>query len=80
MKKIFFGLVICIGVLNAAEVKITSTKPVKERDYIIKCIDGYKWVQFLEEGQIAYNPVGNPIQMFEKSYYGANPVPCVNEK
>ena len=78
MKKLFFGLAICIGTMNAAEVKIDSIKPVKERDYMIKCIDGYKWVQFLEENQTSYNPVGNPIQMFERTYYGANPVPCRN--
>ena len=78
MKKLFFGLTICIGIMNAVEVKIDSTKPVKERDYMIKCIDGYKWIQFLEENQTSYNPVGNPIQMFERNYYGANPAPCRN--
>lgn len=78
MKKLFFGLTICIGIMNAVEVKISSTKPVRERDYMIKCIDGYKWVQFLEENQTSYNPVGNPIQMFETSLYGPLPVPCRN--
>lgn len=62
-------------------------KLVDDKKYIIRCIEGTKWIQFLERGSgkggTYYVPSGNPQQMFERerNNYGGISVPVVcNDK
>ena len=77
MKKLVFGLITLISLSNlcgAASFKENSNLYlVDERRYITICIEGTKWVQFLQRGETAdinkpkYYPSGNPVQIFVKA-------------
>lgn len=90
MKRLWL-LFICIGILNAGQYIDRKGRSywVDEKPYLISCIDGYKWIQFIEKGGGAgrgdlYFPSGNPQQMFEKygnTYNGyIVPVSCSENK
>ena len=40
---------------------------VEDKKYVIVCIEGTKWVQFLEKNNTHYYPSGNPVQIFIKA-------------
>lgn len=74
MKKILLiiGLV-CFA--NASEImKNGKLFLIDDKEYIIRCIQKYKWIQFIEpmhgKGGIYYVPSGNPQQMFERYIWG----------
>lgn len=70
-----------LSLINASEFKKDGkTFIVDDKDYIIRCIEGYKWIQFIEIGVgrgTNYFPAENPQQIFQK---GANnvsaPISC----
>lgn len=72
MKKIIFLLMIAVcTTINASSfMKNGEMKLVDDKDYTIRCINGYKWIQFVEpihgKGGTYYVPSGNPQQMFER--------------
>lgn len=54
---------------------------IDEKPYIIKCIQGYKWIQFIEKGGGVgrgdlYFPSGNPQQMFIREGAKMLPLEC----
>ena len=78
MKKLFrvvILLVVFCTIVNASIfVKNGELKFVDDKDFITRCILGYKWIQFVERvgrGDL-YSPSGNPQQMFERHrfYHG----------
>ncbi len=80
-------LLICLVMsLNATEyMKNGQLKIIDDKEYIIRCIEGTKWIQFIEKGRgrgDLYFPSGNPQQIFERerSNYGGTSVPVVCDK
>ena len=74
MKKILLIIgLICFA--NASSfMKNGELKLVDDKDYVVRCIQGYKWIQFIEpmhgKGGTYYVPSGNPQQMFERYNWG----------
>ena len=69
-----FG-VVCVWSLvelNASEkTKNGKIIQVEDKEYIVRCIMGYKWIQFVEQGvgvgrEDLYFPSGNPQQLFQR--------------
>lgn len=85
LKKLTLGIVLIFQFASASEfMKNGELFLINDKEYIIRCIEGYKWVQFIEplhgsSGTI-YNPVGNPQQLFERDYYYGESLPVVCDK
>jgi len=83
MKKILLILIISFSILNAGQYIDRNGRSywIDEKPFIFSCIDGYKWIQFIEKGGGVgrgdlYFPSGNPQQMFEKDNGKSVPVSC----
>ena len=86
MKKLFRVLILLVvfcTFVNAGQYidKNGRIYWIDEKPFIFNCIDGYKWVQFIEKGGGVgrgdlYFPSGNPQQMFEKRNDKSVPVEC----
>ena len=75
----------CLTLVNASEFKKDGQiYQIDDKDYIIRCIEGYKWIQFIEIGVgrgTNYFPSGNPQQMFRLSAdLDSLPIKCGEEK
>ena len=82
MKKLLLLLLVSYSFVNAASfMKNGELKLVDDKEFIIRCIEGYKWIQFIEKGGGVgrgdlYFPSGNPQQMFEKRNDKSVPIEC----
>ena len=86
MKKLLLLLLISCMIANASSfIKNGELKLVDDKAFVIRCIQGWKWIQFVDlihgKGGTYYVPSGNPQQMFERHrfYNGAInmlPVEC----
>ena len=80
MKKLLLLLLVSCTIANAASfMKNGELKLVDDKEFIIRCIEGYKWIQFIERGVgrgDLYFPSGNPQQMFEKRNDKSIPIEC----
>lgn len=85
LKKLIFGIVFLYQFASASEfMKNGELFLIDDKEYIIRCIEGYKWVQFIEplrgsSGKV-YNPVGNPQQLFKIDYYYGVSLPISCDK
>ena len=74
MKKILFLLILGVFINASTLVKDGKVNLVDDKDFVIRCINGYKWIQFVEpmhgKGGTYYVPSGNPQQMFERYNWG----------
>lgn len=80
MKKLLL-LLILLNFGNASEfIKNDKLFLIEDKPYIIRCIENYKWIQFIEplhgRGGTIYNPVGNPQQMFIREGAKMLPIEC----
>lgn len=89
MKKIILGLLIGLGLVipcNASSfMKNGELKLVDDRPYIVRCIMGTEWIQYIERGSgrgDLYFPSGNPVQVFvnNKENNGIVTIPCEENK
>lgn len=85
LKKLMFGIVFLFQFASASEfMKNGELFLIDDKEYIIRCIERYKWIQFIEplqgRGGKVYNPVGNPQQLFERDYYGGVSLPISCDK
>lgn len=82
MKKIILlFMIMCLTLVNASEFKKDGQiYQIDDKDYIIRCIEGYKWIQFIYIGVgrgINYFSDGNPQQMFKQESNSVSvPIPC----
>lgn len=64
----------CRNEVGSNLVKDGKVNLVDDKDFIIRGINGYQWIQFVEplhwKGGTYYVPSGNPQQMFEKYNLG----------
>ena len=73
-------------ILNSSEfMKNGKIIQVADKEYITRCIMGYKWIQFIEvlpgKDEVTYVPIGNPQQIFQKHIWYAGdmtmlPISC----
>lgn len=75
MKKILILLIIFGVYINASNlIKDGKLNLVNDKDFVIRCINDYKWIQFVEPAHgksgTYYVPSGNPQQMFERYDWG----------
>ena len=88
MKKIILMLILGISAFASTFVKDDKEYTISEKEYVVVCLEGHKWMQFIQQGSGKgsqyYVNDGNPQQMFERTYsnYGPINVPikCVSEK
>lgn len=69
MKKIMLLCLLTLSLFSSqSEFEKGNVKyKVDDMDYVIRCIEGYKWIQFIYVGRVNnYFTNGNPIQMFEE--------------
>lgn len=80
MKKLLLLLLVSYTIANATSfMKNGELELVDDKEFIIRCIEGYKWIQFIERGArrgYLYFPSGNPQQMFEKRNDKSVPIEC----
>jgi hypothetical protein len=96
MKKLLLVLLAVVSILSISAFASVGTTFVKdgeeysinEKEYVLVCIEGYKWIQFIEkhsnETGIYYVNSGNPEQMFERITNNrfeqiSVPIKCVKE-
>lgn len=86
MKNLIVLSIFSLTLLNASNtefIKDGITYNVKDKEYVIRCIEGTKWIQFLEplygKGGIVYNPSGNPQQMLTKPLFNNISIPILCE-
>ena len=78
MKKLLLLLLLLISSYSSELVINNTTITVNDRPYIIRCIEGYKWIQFVQlfGRGINYVPSGDPQQMFHTWDNKSLPVEC----
>lgn len=81
MKKILFLLIVVlfsISINASSLIKDGKEQLVNDKDFVIRCISGYKWIQFVDpihgKGGTYYVPSGNPQQMFERYNWGRDDI------
>lgn len=78
MKKLLLLLLLLISSYSSELVINNRTAYVEDKPYIIRCIEGYKWIQFVHlfGRDINYTPDGNPQQMFHTWDNKSLPIEC----
>lgn len=78
MNKLLLLLLLLVSSYSSELVINNSTTYVKDKPYIVRCIEGYKWIQFIHlfEQDINYIPDGNPQQMFHTWDNKSLPIEC----
>ena len=79
MKKILLVVLIFSISINASNlIKDEKLNLVDDKDFVIRCINGYKWIQFVKpvhgKGGTYYVPSENPQQMFERYNWGKDEI------
>lgn len=81
MKKLLLVLILSISMFASTFVKDGKEYIIKEKEYVIICIESHKWIQFIYQGSGRgsqyYVNDGIPLQLFERITGNAVPIKCV---
>ena len=78
MKRLFLLLLLLVSSYSSELVINNSRAYIEDKPYIIRCIEGYKWIQFVYFSGRGFNYItdGNPQQMFHTWDNKSLPIEC----